>query len=72
VYGVEGVVRAERESAWLQKQRRLLLRLGHVDARVRDVSALLNGDSLSNTPGVLVEHNVLVVLDELASAPAIS
>ena len=52
-----------------QKQRRLLLGLGrHVDTRVGDVSALLYGDSLGDTPGVLVEHDVLVVLDELKSA----
>ena len=46
---------------------RSLLRLGgHVDTRVRHVSALLNGDPSGKTLGVLVERNVGVVLDELA------
>ena len=43
-----------------------LLRLGgHVDTRVGNVSALLDSNPGSETSGVLVESNVLVVLDEL-------
>lgn len=42
-----------------------LLRLGHVDARVRDVATLFEGNVFRQPSRVLVEHNVLAVLDEL-------
>jgi hypothetical protein len=46
-------------------QRLLVLELGTVDTRVRDVASLLNGVLLGDTGGVLKEHDTLVVLNEL-------
>lgn len=43
----------------------LVLELGRVDTRVRDVATLLDGVFLGDTRCVLEEDNVLVVLDEL-------
>lgn len=61
--GIEG-----REGGWETScNRYTLLGLGHVDTRVRDVSALLDGDVLGYAGVVLVEYNVFVVLDELGS-----
>lgn len=49
----------------LVESRLLVLELGTVDTRVRDVSTFLDGVFLSNTGGVLEEDDTLVVLDEL-------
>lgn len=47
-------------------RKHLRILVDHLDTRIRSVVVVDNGLSHSETIGILVEHNIALVLDELA------